>query len=160
LLHAIIAAMLERMSEQFMLQPKPFPWAGGEPRVFAVDREQEFPVAIKNARLIDVPYQGGGITTLIDNIAASCGVNSSSFQAFLENLEEISHELPLVIVVRDADRLLADVGPALIHFMAGWEGFCRHASGISAMYLVLETGPRATVNAAFYPGGLVDWRPR
>jgi hypothetical protein len=96
----------------------------------------------------------------MDAIAASCGVMSGSFQAFLENLENITNERPLVVVVRDADRLLADVGPALMHIVAGWESFTHHANGISAMYLVLETGPRALTNSAFYPGGVVDWLPK
>ena len=77
-------------------------------------------------------------------------------QATLEHLEELSHDMPLVIVVRDADRLLADVGLALIHFIAGWESFTHHASGISATHLVLETGPRAVTHSAFYPGGEVE----
>ena len=75
----------------------------------------------------------------------------------MENLEELSEEKPLVVVVRDADRLLADVGPAIIHLIADWEDFTHHASGTSAMYLVLETGSRVTVNSAFYPGGIVRW---
>jgi len=44
-----------------------------------------------------------------------------SLHETLEHFEELSRDMPLVIVVRDADRLLADVGLALIHFIAGWE---------------------------------------
>jgi hypothetical protein len=154
--------MLERMGEpsKFLLRHSFGPWEGGEPRVFAVDKEDKFPdrwPAVEETRWIDVQYSGGGLTTLLDNVTASCGVLPGSFQAILENLEDISHEMPLVIVVRDADRLLADVGPAIIHLITGWESFTHHASGISAMYLVLETGPRAITNAAFHPGGVVDW---
>ena len=108
---------------------------------------------------MDIRYQGGELTALLQNIALACGVRGGSFQAVLENLEDISHEKPLVIVVRDANRLLADVGPAVIHLMTGWEGFTHHANGISAMYLVLETGPSAITQSAFYPGGTVDWLP-
>jgi hypothetical protein len=143
-----------------MLRPYRRPWVGGEPRVLAVDKEDKFLEqwpSIKEAKLIDVQYQGGGITTLLENIAASCDVRPGSFQAILENLEDLTHETPLVIVVRGADRLLADVGPALIHLITGWEGFTHHASGVSAMYLVLETGPRAVTDSAFCPGGVVDW---
>lgn len=148
---------------KFVLQPYPLPWAGGEPRVFAISEEAKFPAqyaSINEARLIDVRYQGGGITALLDSIAASCGVRSGSFQAVLENIEDLTHQTPIVIVVRDADRLLADVGPALIHVITGWEGFTHHANGISAMYLVLETGPSAVTNSAFFPGGVVDWMRR
>ncbi len=147
-------------NSEFILQPYPRPWLGGEPRVFAVAKEAKFPEqwpAIKQARLIDIQYKGGGITTLFDNIAISCGVRSGSFQALLENLERLTFQSPLVIVVRDAHRLLADVGPALIHIVTGWQGFTHHSSGVSAMYLVLETGPIAITNSAFFPGGLVDW---
>jgi hypothetical protein len=147
----------------FMLQPFGRPWLGGEPRVFAIHKEDGFPgrwASIEGARLIDVQYQGGGLTTLLDNITSSCDVRSGSFQAVLENLEDLTHEKPLVVIVRDADRLLADVGPAIIHVITGWEGFTHHASGISAMYLVLETGPNAVTNSAFFPGGVVDWMRR
>jgi hypothetical protein len=144
----------------FVLWPRLGPWRGGEPRVFAVDEENRFPErleTVRKARLIDVRYEGGGITTLLDQITASCGVMSGSFQAVLENLENLSHEQPLVVVVRAADRLLADTGPALLHVITGWEGFTHHGNGVSAMYLVLETGPRAVTDSAFYPGGVVEW---
>jgi hypothetical protein len=59
--------------------------------------------------------------------------------------------------VRHADRLLADIGPALLYVAASWESFARHGKGVHSMYLVLDTGPRAKVSAAFYPGGKVDW---
>lgn len=154
--------MLERMVEPpvFMLQSYPQPWLGGKPRVIAVDEEDKFPErwpSIKEARLIDIHYRGGGITTLLEDITTSCGVMPGSFQAILENLEDLSHEMPLVIVVRGADHLLVDVGPALIHLITGWESFTHHMSGISAMYLVLETGPRAITHSAFFPGGVVEW---
>jgi len=146
----------------FSLLPRPFPrWLGGEPRVIAVDEEQKFPEgcpSISQARLIDVQYNGGGLTGLLDDVVGAAGVAPHhSFQATLENLEDLSHEKPLIVVVRCADRLLADVGPAVLHLMAGWEDFTHHASGISAMYLVLETGPSAVTQSAFYPGGVVDW---
>jgi hypothetical protein len=145
----------------FTLYPRPCRWLGGEPRTFAVDKENAFPhglPSICEARVIDVRYEGGGLTTLLENVTEACGVMNGSFQAVLENLEDLTHDRPLIIIVRDADRLLADVGPAVLHLMAGWEGFTHHANAVSAMYLVLETGPRAVTNAAFYPGGVVDWR--
>jgi hypothetical protein len=145
---------------KFMLQPYPLPWLGGEPRVFAVPKEAQFPQqypSIKEAQLLDVRYQDGGLTTLLNEIASLCGVRFGSFQALLENIEGQTSKKPIVIVIRDADRLLADVGPALIHVITGWEGFTHHASGVSAMYLVLETGSSAVTNSAFFPGGVVDW---
>ena len=103
-------------------------------------------------------YEGGGIGTLFDQIAeAGLLPKSGSFQALLEDLEDLSKNKPLIVFVRNSNRLLADIGPALIHIVTGWAGFTRHAGGVSSMYLVLETGPRATVHAAFYPGGKVDW---
>lgn len=145
----------------FMLLPKPLPWRGGEPRVFAVDEEDKFPEglpSISEVKLVDVRYDGGGLTKLLDDIASLSGVTrGGGLQATLENLEDITHGVPLVIIVRDADRLLADISPAPIHLTTGWEGFTHHGNGISAMYLVLETGPRAVTNGAFYPGGIVDW---
>jgi hypothetical protein len=165
LLRSVFRAMFNSMEEAFTfwLQPFPLPWVGGEPRVFAINKEDNFPQgwhSIKDARLVDVQYETGGITSLLDSMAGSCDVPTGSFQAVLENLEVVSQKAPLVIVVRDADRLLSDVGPAVIHLITGWEGFTHHASGISAMYLVLETGPRAIIDLAFYPGGAVDWGHR
>jgi len=149
------------VTEPFSLRPKPCPWLGGEPRVIAVDKEDRFPEglsSIEQARLIDVHYGGNGLSGLMDDIRAAIDVTTgSSLQAFLEQLEDHSHEKPLVVIVRNTDRLLADVGPAVLHFTAAWEGFTHHSSGISSMYLVLETGPREITNAAFYPGGLVHW---
>jgi hypothetical protein len=145
---------------EFMLDPSRLHWAGGEPRVKAVTTEDRFPEgwpSIDQARLFDIPYRTGGLTGLLDSIGEATGIRAGSFQATMENLEELSEERPLVIVVRDADRLLVDAGPAIIHLIADWEDFTHHASGISAMYLVLETGPRATVDSAFYPGGIVRW---
>lgn len=84
-------------------------------------------------------------------------MKSGSLQAVLENLEDLSSETPLIVVVRRAHRLLADVGPAVLHLLDGWESFTHHGSGVSPMYLVLETGPRAQVSEAFHPGGPVDW---
>ncbi len=150
------------MSEQspFEIRPKPFPWRGGEPRVFAVGEEEQFPGKLSGAKVIDISYRGGGLTALLDEITSLAGVSSGSFQAVLENLEDLSHEKPLVVVVRGAERLLADVGPAVMHLMTGWEEFAHHANGISDMYLVLETGPSAITQSAFYPGGIVDWHPK
>jgi hypothetical protein len=149
----------------FSLLPNHFsPWLGGEPRVIAVDEEQKFPEgcpSISQARLLDVHYKGGGLNGLLDDVAGAAGVAPhQAFQATLENLEDLSHEKPLIVVVRHADRLLADAGPAVLHLMAGWERFTHHASGISAMYLVLETGPSAVTQSAFFPGGVVDWMRR
>lgn len=147
-------------SSKFVLRPYPFRWLGGEPRTVAVSKEENFPQgypSVKDAHLVDVQYGGGGLTGLLETIATSCGVAYGSFQALLENLEDLSREKALVLVVRDADRLLRDVGPAVIHLVTGWESFTHHANGISAMYLVLETGPSAVTQSAFYPGGVVGW---
>jgi hypothetical protein len=75
----------------------------------------------------------------------------------LENLSEISEREGLIVYIRHADRLLADIGPALIHVLTFWEQFVRHATGVHPMSLVPETGPGARVDAAFFPGGEVDW---
>jgi hypothetical protein len=131
-----------------------------EPRVYAVAEEANFPTGfnVVGARLIEVRYQAGGLGQLFELIEAAVPVEGGSFQALLEGLEDAFPDSPLVICVRGADQLLADVGPALLHVIAGWEAFTHHANGVSAMYLVLETGPSATVNTAFYPGGVVSWR--
>ena len=146
--------------ERFPLLPTP--WLGAEPRVFSVSEDDKFPErwpAVAETRLIDIQYRGGGLNALLDDIAAACEVSPGGFQATLENLEDLSHDKPLVIFVRRANYLLADVGPALIDVITGWERFCRHANGVSAMYLVLEVGPRAIIEAAFNPGGALDWLP-
>lgn len=146
---------------QFKFSGYPEPWLGGEPRVFAVNAEDDFPHGrdLRGARLIVVEYTGGGFTGLSDQIAEAAKIpTSGSFQALLENLSELSEREPLVVYVRHGDRLLADIGSALIHVITGWENYTRHGTGVHSMYLVIETGPRATVNAAFYPGGKVDWR--
>lgn len=151
------------MSSEFKLERFPIPWLGGEPRVLTVSEDDNFPEhwpAISETRLVDIQYDGGGFTSLFDNIAEACEVPPGGFQSTMEHLEDLSHDKPLVIVVRRAHYLLADVGPALITVITGWERFCRHASGVSAMYLVLEVGPRAGIDAAFHPGGALDWLPR
>lgn len=113
-----------------------------------------------DARLIEVQYLSGGIGTLFDLIADAAKIpRTGSFQALLENLEDLAQDQPVILFVRGSLQLLADVGPALMHLMTGWEGFARHSRGVSAMYLVLETGPQAQVDRAFSPGGRVDWLP-
>lgn len=103
-------------------------------------------------------YEGGGLSSLFDRVAEAALVpKRTSFQALLENLGDLADREPLVVYVRHFDRLLADIGPAAIHVLAGWEGFARHGTGVHSMYLVVETGPGAKVNAAFYPGTEVDW---
>ena len=138
----------------------PEPWLGGEPRVFAVDAENDFPHGrnLHEVCLLTVDYKGGGFNVLSDQIAEAAQIPTrTSFQALLENLSELSDRGPLIVYVRHGDRLLADIGPALIHVITGWERFVRHARGVHSMYLVIETGPRARVDAAFYPGGVVNW---
>jgi hypothetical protein len=145
---------------EFKFSRHPAPWLGGEPRVFAVDAEDDFPRNhdLRGARLLAVDYKGGGFNMLSDHIAEAAQVPSNtSFQALMENLSALSDEEPLIVYVRHGDRLLADIGPALIHVLTGWERYVRHAAGVHSMYLVVETGPRAKVNAAFHPGGKVDW---
>jgi hypothetical protein len=105
-----------------------------------------------------VAYNGGGLNVLFDQIAEAARVRTgTSFQALLENLSDVSEREPLVVYVRRGDRLLSDVGPALVHVLTSWEQYVRHATGVHPMYLVVEMGPREKVNAAFYPGGKVDW---
>lgn len=121
---------------------------GGEPRVFAVDAEDDFPRGrdLPGVRLLTVAYNGGGLNVLFDQIAEAARVRTgTSFQALLENLSDVSEREPLVVYVRRGDRLLSDVGPALIHVLTSWEQY------------VVEMGPREKVNAAFCPGGKVDW---
>jgi|SRR5579872_5003286 len=150
-----------------MTDPKPFyfsPFASfsacAEPRVFTVSREDEFPAGfnLEGARLVEVRYDGGGLGRLLATIEEAASIRGGGFQALLEDLEAVAKTDPLVVYVEGADHLLADIGPALLHFTTGWETFAHHANGVSPMYLVLETGPRETVNAAFYPGGVVKWR--
>lgn len=137
------------------------PWLGGEPRAVAVNEEDKFLEwpSLANARLIAVAYQGGGMSALLDIIASKADVDCNSFQAMLENLEELVTDQPLIVFVQGGVQLLADAGPAVVHLMAGWEQYTRHSSGVSPMYLVLETGPRALTDAAFFPGGVVEWLP-
>ena len=144
----------------FKFSRYPVPWAGGEPRVFAVSAEDDFPHGrdLQGARLLTATYEGGGIGALFYSIAQAAQIpGCTSFQALLENLSELSDREPLIVYIRHVGWLLADIGPALIHVPTGWEQFVRHASGVHSMYLVVDTGPRATINAAFYPGGKVDW---
>jgi hypothetical protein len=125
---------------QFKFRRNPGRWLGGEPRVFSVDTEANFPKGhdFKGARLLTVTYEGGGLGPLFDQIAEAALVpKRTSFQALLEHLGELSDREPLIIYLRHSDRLLADVGPALIHVLTGWELFCRHGTGVHSMYLVL-----------------------
>jgi hypothetical protein len=135
-------------------------FAVAEPRVFAVSEDDKFPTGfnLNGATLFEVQYESGGLGKLFDLIEEVALISASSLQALLESLEDLSATEPLVLYIRGVDRLLADVGPAVLHIATGWEGFAHHANGVSAMFLVLETGPRATVDAAFFPGGAVDWR--
>ena len=147
-------------SSDFRLSRYPGSWRGGEPRVFAVHAEDELwrYFNLDGANVLTVAYEGGGLNSAFNAIAKAANVSdNSSFQALLENLSELSEQQPLVVYLHRADRLLADVGPALIHVMTGWERFVRLGAGVHPMYLVVEIGPRATVHAAFYPGGKVDW---
>jgi hypothetical protein len=145
---------------EFKFSRYPEPWLGGEPRVFAVDAEDDFPNGydLQGVRLLTVEYKDGGFNVLSDHIAEAARIpTGTSFQALLENLSELSDREPVIVYIRHSDRLLADIGPALIHVLTSWEGYVRHAAGVHPMYLVMETGPRATVSAAFHPGGKVDW---
>jgi hypothetical protein len=145
---------------EFQFGRYPGRWLGGEPRVFVIEAEEDLASAynLQGATLLTVVYEGGGLSSVLDHIAQAAHVaNHGSFQSLLESLGDLADRKPLVVVIRHADRLLADVGPALIHVLAGWERFARHGSGVHSMYLVVETGPRSTVHAAFYPGGKVEW---
>ncbi len=94
--------------------------------MFVVDAEDDFPKGydLTAARLLTVPYEGGGLGAVFDLIATAALVpRNGSFQALLEHLGELSEHEPQIIYLRHSDRLLADVGPALIHVLAGWELF-------------------------------------
>jgi hypothetical protein len=150
-----------KQKTDFSFSRHPKPWLGGEPRVFTVMPDDSFPQGrdLQGARLLTVAYDGGGLVQLFNQIAKAADVPvDSSYQALLEHLGDMADKMPLVLYVQHADRLLADVGPALIAIMASWEKFARHGTGVHAMYLVVDIGPRATVDAAFWPGGKVDWR--
>ena len=101
-------------------------WVGGEARVFSVDAEAEFPSGrqLEGVCLLTVIYEGGGLGILFDRIAAAAFLEgSNSFQALLEKLSALADQEPLIVYVRHADRLLADVGPALLHISTFWESF-------------------------------------
>lgn len=97
---------------------------------------------------------------LFEDIAATARVRPNSvYQGLLENLEEISRAKPLIVFIRHADQLMADIGPALVELLLKWERYVRAADGVRAMYLVVEMGPRAPVRAAFFPGRVMpDFR--
>ena len=135
-------------------------WLGGEARVFTVDTEIQFPKGreFDGAQVITVAYNGGGLWPLLNEIATAAKLPSiSHIQVFLEYLGDLSDQTPIIVYVRHADRLLADVGPALLHVVTAWEAHARHGNGVHSMYLVLDTGPRAITQSAFYPGGKVEW---
>lgn len=121
----------------------------GEPHAYVVDTEDSFRQGynVGGALLLDVTYMGGGWPQLFHDIADTAQepcLAATSLQALYESLEELAKERPLVLVVRRADDLLADVGKSLLGALAHWEAFVRHARGLSPMYLVLETGPART----------------
>jgi hypothetical protein len=123
-----------------------------EPRVYTVSQESKFldGFNVDGAEVLEVQYEAGGLTALFDLIQRAASIPGGSFQALLENLEEAYASSVLILHIRGADRLLADIGPALLHVMTGWEGFTHHLNGESRMYLVLDTGPVAKMTAAFY----------
>ena len=130
---------------------------------FTVDSEAEFPKGreFDGARLIAVDYETGGLKSLFSQITTTAELPSAShIQVLFEYLGDLSDQMPIIVYVRHADRLLADVGPALLDVVAAWEGYARHGNGVHPMYLVLDTGPRAIINAAFYPGGRVECLPQ
>jgi hypothetical protein len=133
-------------------------WRGGEPRTFAVYEEDGDPAlwpSMRDVSLVEINYSGGGITNLLSLIAAKAGVEyPGSYQALLENLEDLAGERPIVVLVRRAHRLLTDAGVELLHVIAHWESFTHHGGGVSAMYLVLQTGSRGETTAprGAYPG--------
>lgn len=142
------------MSGDRPFQLRPFASPAGEPHVYVVDAEVEFPRGFNSsgAQILDVAYGGGGWVELFRGIAEACrepGMRTGSLQAMYEQLEDLSKQQPLVLVIRGADRLLADVGVSLLGAMAHWEGFVRHGSGLSEMYLVLDTGPAENANSAW-----------
>ena len=152
----------KRSISTFQFTRRPSWWLGGEPRVFTVDAEAEFPKGgnYDGAQLITVAYNGGGLLPLFDQIATEAKLPSvSHVQVLFEYLGDLSDQKPIIVYVQHADRLLADIGPALLGLITGWEGYARHGNGVHSMYLVLDTGPRAVTNAAFHPAGKVEWFP-
>lgn len=152
----------KKSASTFQFTKRPHRWLGGEPRVFTVDTEAEFPKGrdFDGAQLIAVAYEGGGLQPLFNQIAIAAELPSvSHIQVLFEYLGDLSERKPIIVHVRHADRLLADVGPALLHFVSAWEGYARHGNGVHPMYLVLDTGPQAITNAAFSPGGKVERLP-
>ena len=125
---------------EFRLNRYPGTWLGGEPHVFAINAEDDITRAynLEGACLLTVAYQGGGLGNLFNRVVQAARVpECTSFQALLENLGDLSDQKPLILFIRNGDRILADVGPALIHVLAGWEQFSRHGSGVHSMYLVI-----------------------
>ena len=159
---SIRGSLPHKSASAFQFTRRPHRWRGGEPRVFTVDTEAEFPNGreFDGVQLITVAYNGGGLLPLLNQIATEVKLPSiSHIQVLFEYLGDLSDQMPIIVYVRHADRLLADIGPALLSVIAGWEAYARHGNGVHSMYLVLDTGPRATTSAAFYPGGKVDWLP-
>ena len=126
-------------------------WKGGEPHVFTVDTEAEFPKGheFDGAHLITVTYDGGGLFQLLNQIAAAAELPwISHIQVFFEYVGDLSDQRPVIVYVRHANQLLANVGPALLRFVTAWERYARHGNGVHSMYLVLYTGPGEVVNVA------------
>jgi len=115
----------------------------GEPHVYVTDESGGFPAGFNTtgAKIVDVTYRGGGWSALMHELADAAQeplLPTHHMQAFYEGLEALSQEQPFVLLVRRADRLLEDVGFALLDAIAHWEAFVRHGTGVADMYLVLE----------------------
>ena len=98
---------------EFQLSRYPGTWLGGEPRVFAIDAEDDIACAynLEGACLLTVAYQGGGLGNLFNRVVQAARVpECTSFQALLENLGDLSDQKPLILFIRNGDRILADVG--------------------------------------------------
>jgi hypothetical protein len=127
---------------EFMLRKYSRPWLGGEPRAMVILEDNAFPqswLTPNEATLVEVVYADGGLSKLMGDIAAIAGVCAGSFQALLDNLEWLSEQKPLVVIVRRGADLVADVGPALLHFINGWEEYTHHALGIRAVSEQIES---------------------
>ena len=104
-------------SSAFQFTRRSFRWLGGEPYVFTVDTEAEFPKGrdLDGAQLITVAYYGGGLLPLFDQIATGAKLPSvSHVQVLFEYLGDLSDQMPIIVYVQHADCLLADIGPALL----------------------------------------------
>ena len=70
-----------------------------------------------------------GLLPLLNQIATEAKLPSvSHVQVLLEYLGDPSDQMPVIVYVRYADRLLADIEPALLGVIASWEAYAWHGN--------------------------------